>query len=66
LLLRGSETSPRQRADFDQHLIDGLLRLARLADSVASYVRDHPDQQVRRSAAILAAQAHPLRAAWND
>lgn len=66
LLQRGSEYEPRRRADYDPQLPELLLRLARLAEAVADTVRDHPDPGVRRSAAVLAARAHPLRAAFHD
>jgi hypothetical protein len=66
LLLRGREYQPAQRGQFDPLVLDGLLRLARLAGTVADALRDYPDANVRRSAAILAARAHPLRAAFDD
>ena len=66
LLLRGLEFQPRQRSAFDSHLVDGLLRLAHLAETIGTSLRAHPDPLVRRPAALLAAQAHPLRAAFND
>jgi len=66
LLVRGDEFRPRGRSSFEPHLVDGLLRLARLAESVGGALREHPDPLVRRSAALLAARAHPLRAAFND
>ena len=47
-------------------VLDGLLRLARLAGTVADALRDCPDASVRRSAAVLAARAHPLRATFDD
>ena len=62
LLLRGDEFQPVTRADLDPRLVEPLLRLARLAERVAATMRDHPDPAVRRSAAVLAARAHPLRA----
>jgi len=43
--------------------VNGLLRLARLAQSISQVLREHPDAGVRRSAAVLAARAHPLLAA---
>jgi hypothetical protein len=46
--------------------MDALLRLARLAGTVADALRDCPEARVRRSAAILAARAHPIRAAFDD
>jgi len=66
LLLRGREYRPAQREDFDPFAIDALIRMARLAGTVADTLRDCPDAHVRRSAAILAARAHPLRAAFDD
>jgi hypothetical protein len=44
-------------------VVNGLVRLARLAESVSHVLREHPDAEVRRSAAVLAARAHPLLAA---
>ena len=44
-------------------VLDAIGRLARLADSVSETLREHPDVEVRRSAAILAARAHPILAA---
>jgi hypothetical protein len=46
--------------------IQALVRLGRLAEDVADTLRDHPDPSVRRSAAVLAARAHPLLAAVDD
>ena len=66
MLLRGCEYQPCSRTDFDPLVLEGLLRLARLADSVADTLRDCPDPKVRRSAAVLAARAHPLLAAFDD
>ena len=66
LLLKGREYQPSFRADFDPLVLEGLLRLARLAGTVADALRDCPDPQVRRSAAVLAARAHPLLAAFDD
>jgi hypothetical protein len=65
LQLRGSEPHPVRRSEFDPLVLDGLLRLARLADGLGHTLREHPDQEVRRSAAILAARAHPLLAAFD-
>jgi hypothetical protein len=53
-------------ADLDPFVVGVLVRLARLAGSVADALRECPDPAVRRSAAILAARAHPLRAAFDD
>jgi len=66
LLVRGCEFQPRPRSHFEPHLVDGLLRLARLAEQLGARLRDHPDPLVRRSTALLAAHAHPLRAAFHD
>ncbi len=66
MLLRGREYQPFSRTDFDPLVLEGMLRLARLADSVADRLRDCPDPKVRRSAAIVAARAHPLLAAFDD
>jgi hypothetical protein len=66
LLLRGLEYQPAARADFDPLVLDALIRLARLAGSVADALRDCPNARARRSAAIVAARAHPIRAAFDD
>jgi hypothetical protein len=65
MLERGREYQPRAREDFDPLVVDALVRLARLTDTVAEGLRDHPDASVRRSAAVLAARAHPIRAAFD-
>jgi hypothetical protein len=66
LLLHGREYQPSVRSDFDPLVLDGLIRLARLAGTVADALRECPDAQVRRSAAVVAARAHPIRAAFDD
>jgi hypothetical protein len=43
--------------------VSAVARLARLAESVSQSLREHPDADVRRSAAVLAARAHPILAA---
>jgi hypothetical protein len=63
LLERGREFEPVLVDDWDPLVVDGLVRLARLADAVAEALRDCPEASVRRSAAVLAARAHPIRAA---
>jgi hypothetical protein len=63
LQLRGLEPRPIARADLEPRVVEPVLRLARLADGLGATLRDHPDPDVRRSAAILAARAHPLLAA---
>ena len=65
LLVRGREYQPLLRQALDPFVVDAVIRLARLAGSVADALRDCPDPAVRRSAAILAARAHPLRAAFD-
>jgi hypothetical protein len=65
LLLRGLEYQPLARANVDPRLLEVLLRLARLAESAGRDLCQHPDSRVRRSAAVLAARAHPLRAAFD-
>ena len=65
-MLSGREYQPALRAEFDSLVLGGLLRLAHLAGTVADALRECPDTRVRRSAAILAARAHPLRAAFDD
>ena len=66
LLERGLEYQPRDSTAFDPMIVEALVRLARLAESVADTLRECPDADVRRSAAILAARAHPLRAALDS
>ncbi len=66
LLVRGREYQPATRADFDPLVLDALIRTARLAGKVADLLRDCPDARVRRSAAVMAARAYPIRAAFDD
>jgi hypothetical protein len=68
LLLRGHEHQPLLRADLDDAAAgsSALIRLARLAESVAESLKDCPDASVRRSAAVLAARAHPIRVGLDD
>jgi hypothetical protein len=66
LLLRGHEYQPLPRQELDLLVVGALVRLARLAGSAADALRECPDPAVRRSAAILAARAHPIRAAFDD
>jgi hypothetical protein len=63
LLLRGQEYAPKLATDFDPLVLKSMLRLARLAEAVGDSLRDCPDATVRASAALLAARAHPIRAA---
>src|SRR5438105_4068188 len=65
LLEPGLEHQPTGPDGFDPLVLDAALRLARLAETVAERLRDCPDPNVRRSAAVLAARAHPLRAAFD-
>jgi hypothetical protein len=65
MLLGGLEYQPVLREDLDPLLVERLVRLARLAESVADALRDCPRADVRRSAAVLAARAHPVRAAFD-
>jgi len=63
LLERGLEFGATAAADrADPLVVEALVRLARLSDSVAEDLRDCPDPAVRRSAAVLAARAHPILA----
>jgi hypothetical protein len=66
LLLRGNEYRLVTPADLDPLVVHALVRLARLAESLTETVRDCPHDSVRRSAAILAARAHPIRVALDD
>jgi hypothetical protein len=65
LLERGREFTPTSREVLDPHarVVEAVVQLARLAESVSELLRDCPDASVRRSAAMLAARAHPVRAA---
>jgi hypothetical protein len=65
LLERGREFQPTRLSDLDAEVIAAVVRLARLADSLSEPLRDSPDKEVRRSAAILAARAHPVLAAFD-
>ena len=60
ILLRGREHQPASPDQFDPVIVEALLRLARLSERVGAELLDHPDSRVRRSAAVLAARAHPL------
>ncbi len=63
MLERGLEFQATAASDREDPLVvEALVRLARLADSVAEELRDCPDPDVRRSAAVLAARAHPILA----
>ena len=66
LLVRGDEYQPLLRQDLEPFVVGALIRMARLAGSAADALRDCPDPDVRRSAAILAARAHPVRVAFDD
>jgi hypothetical protein len=63
LLERGREFQPSLASDLDPFVVDKMVRLAHLAEAVAEALRDYPDPRVRRSAAVLAARAHPVLAA---
>ena len=65
LLERGREFEPMPIDQFDRDVVGALIRLARLSESVAETLRDCPDANVRRSVAILAARAYPIRAAFD-
>jgi hypothetical protein len=62
-LERGCEFQATRREDFDPGVIEAVVRLARLAASLGEVLGDCPDARVRRSAAILAARAHPVQGA---
>jgi len=66
LLVRGHESQPLLRTDLDPLVVAALVRMAQVAGAVADALRECPDPRVRRSAAILAARAHPLRAAFDE
>ena len=66
LLERGREFEPTLLDQFDPVVVGSLVRLATLSDSVAEMLRECPNASVRRSVAILAARAHPIRAAFDD
>lgn len=65
MLEPGCEFAPTRVAEFDVLVVDALVRLARLSDAVAETLGDCPEPAVRRSAAVLAARAHPIRAAFD-
>jgi hypothetical protein len=65
LLERGREFRPTPVSDVDEFVAEKIVRLARLSDAVAEVLRDCPDARVRRSAAVLAARAHPVLAAFD-
>jgi hypothetical protein len=62
-LERGREYEPTPIEAFEPEVVDAVARLARLADSVSASLREHANPDVRRSAAVLAARAHPILAA---
>ncbi len=66
LLERGYEYAPLSRQDLDAFVVAAVVRMARLAGSVAEALADCPDLLVRRSAAVLAARAHPVLVAFDD
>jgi hypothetical protein len=63
LLERGREFAPTRGDALEPQVVELVVRLARLAESVAEVLRECPEPSVRRSAAVLAARAHPVRAA---
>ena len=63
LLERGREYQPLLRQDLDPFVVGALIRMSRLAEAAADALRECPDPLVRRSAAVLAARAHPILAA---
>jgi hypothetical protein len=65
LLERGREFQPTPVDAFDPLTTSAVVRLARLSARVADALRDCPDPDVRRSAAVLAARAHPILAAFD-
>jgi hypothetical protein len=66
LLLRGLEFQPVTRKELEPRLIEALLELARVAEAASQVLQQHPDPAVRRSAALVAARSHPVRAAFDD
>jgi hypothetical protein len=62
----GRSTSALAAAELDAFGLAAVIRMARLAGSVADALRECPDRAVRRSAAVLAARAHPVRVAFDD
>src|SRR5206468_7965187 len=65
LLERGREFEPFRQDAYDPVALDAVLRLARLSGRVVEMLRDCPDEHARRSAALLAARAHPVLAAFD-
>jgi hypothetical protein len=65
MLMRGREYQPVLREDLEARVVEPLIRLARLGDSVAAGLSECPDPAVRRSAAVLAARAHPVLVAFD-
>ena len=56
----------KSERELEMLVLESLLRLGRVAVSAADLLREHPDAHVRRSAAVLAARAYPLRAAFDE
>ena len=66
MLERGREFQRTLPGEFNTVAVAGMVRLARLAQQASTYLRDSPDADVRRSAALLAARAHPVLAAFDE
>jgi len=65
MLERGREYEASHADQFEPLMLAWTVRLARLADDISETLRDCPDASVRRSAAVLAARAHPILAAFD-
>ena len=65
LLERGTEFEPTPADAFDPFVVNALVRLARLSESLVELLRDCPEADVRLSAAVLAARAYPIRATFD-
>jgi hypothetical protein len=63
LLEPGREFEPTRIDELEPQIVELVVRLARLAESFAEVLRECPEPSVRRSAAVLAARAYPVRAA---
>lgn len=71
VLLRGEEHAPLRIEDVRAGTalgvaVEGVLRVARLAEAEGVRFQEHPDPLVRRAAATLAARAHPVRVGLGD
>jgi hypothetical protein len=66
LLERGREFQPTAREQLDPLVLEAAVVVARVAQRACEYLRECPEATVRRSAALLAARAHPVLATFDE